>query len=143
MVAFFAFGTLLCRVVSRRQSRCRNVTKRHIVVEGVVAMSLCHLAQIEGLAICMNISCATGWHRDNTPHDNVPFSVLRCLTSFASDKRKRHKCHRERKMCSLIGTQTRDSRNMVPRLYWLSYPAAYTSSPLYSEQFWTVTYVVL
>jgi hypothetical protein len=33
-----------------------------------------------------------------------------------------------------------DPRNTVPRLYLLSYPAAYTSSPLKSEQFWTVTW---
>jgi hypothetical protein len=44
------------------------------------------------------------------------------------------KCHRVSKMCSLTGT-----RNRILGLFRLSYPAAYTSSPLNSEQFWTVT----
>jgi hypothetical protein len=37
------------------------------------------------------------------------------------------------------GIRTRDSQNTVPRLNRLSYLAAYTSSRLKSEQFWTVT----
>jgi hypothetical protein len=50
-----------------------------------------------------------------------------------------YKCHRVRKMCSLTRNWTRDPLNNVPRLYPLSYPTAYTSSPLNSELFWTVT----
>jgi hypothetical protein len=39
------------------------------------------------------------------------------------------------KMCSLTGNLTKDPQNTVPRLYLLSYPAAYISSPIKSEQF--------
>jgi hypothetical protein len=50
---------------------------------------------------------------------------------------------RVRNMCSLSETQTQDPRNTVPRLYWPSSPAVYTSSPLNSEQFWTVTNIYM
>jgi hypothetical protein len=51
------------------------------------------------------------------------------------------KCHWVRKICSLTGTRTLNPQNTVSRLYRLSYPAAYTISPLIREQFWTMTSV--
>lgn len=43
-------------------------------------------------------------------------------------------------MCSLPGIRSQDLLLTILLPYRLSYPAAYTSSPLNSEHFWTVTY---
>jgi hypothetical protein len=43
-------------------------------------------------------------------------------------------------MCNMTETRTRDPRITVPRLYQQSYPDAYTSSSLISEQFCIMTY---
>jgi hypothetical protein len=112
-----------------------------------------YLSKTFQLTICDKLWCTANENGRNRPscHDNWTHKgqyahwAGECNSVLAKETSENIitcliVCHRVWKMCSLTRTQTRNPGITVPWLYGLSYPTAYTSSPLNSEQFWTVTY---